>query len=88
MNISKNSTKKQETETEWEAEERRKSRCIFLTGRKGVTEYEAAVIIIDEAKAMIQDELGGLGIQWNEAVDKTSKSEQHSPVVTSPASCE
>ena len=56
-----NSKKKQATETEWEAEERRKTRCIFLTGRKGVTEYEAAIVIIDEAKTLIQEELGGQG---------------------------
>ncbi|XP_021338869.1 DNA polymerase theta-like isoform X1 [Mizuhopecten yessoensis] len=60
------SNKKQENETEWEAEQRRKSRCIWLTGRKGVTEEEAALAIIAEAKSVIQEELGGLGIQWRD----------------------
>ncbi|XP_033740640.1 LOW QUALITY PROTEIN: DNA polymerase theta-like [Pecten maximus] len=63
------SNKKQENETEWEAEQRRKSRCIWLTGRKGVTEQEAALAIIEEAKSVIQDELGGLGIQWRDNQD-------------------
>ena len=75
------SNKRQDTETEWEAAERRKTRCIFLTGRKGVTEYEAATIIIEEAKALIQEELGGLGIQWNA---RAPTPEIKSPVVTSP----
>ena len=75
------SKKKQDTETEWEAAERRKTRCIFLPGRKGMTEYEAAVIIIEEAKCLIQEELGGLGIQWNAP---TPVPEIKSPVVTSP----
>ena len=75
------SNKRQDTETEWEADERRKTRCIFLTGRKGVTESEAAQIIIEEAKALIQEELGGLGIQWSA---KAPVPEIKSPVVTSP----
>ena len=75
------SNKRQDTETEWEAAERRKTRCIFLTGRKGVTENEAAQIIIEEAKALIQEELGGLGIQWSA---KAPMPEIKSPVVTSP----
>ena len=75
------SNKRQETETEWEAAERRKTHCIFLPGRKGMTEYEAAGIIIEEAKSLIQEELGGLGIQWNA---KVPVPEMKSPVVTSP----
>ncbi|XP_056015539.1 DNA polymerase theta-like [Ostrea edulis] len=59
------SSKRQENETDWEAVRRQESRCIWLTGRKGVTELEAAEAIIDEAKSIIQQELGGLGIQWN-----------------------
>ena len=37
---------------------------MWLTGRKGATEREAAQAVIAEAKSLIQQELGGLGIQW------------------------
>lgn len=77
------SNKKQDTESEWEAEERRKTRCIFLTGRKGVTEYEAAVAIITEAKSIVQEELGGLGIQWKDGKSEPGPALK-SPVLLSP----
>ncbi|KAK3098715.1 hypothetical protein FSP39_022356 [Pinctada imbricata] len=68
--------KRQDNESEWEANQRRESRCMWLTGRKGVTELEAAVAVIEEAKGLIQDELGGLGIQWkNSAADDKTKDE-------------
>lgn len=78
------SNKKQESETEWELAERKQARCIYLTGRKGVTEYEAAVAIIDEAKGIIQEELGGLGIQWKSANSSPSPHKLKSPVLLSP----
>ncbi|XP_053395972.1 DNA polymerase theta-like [Mercenaria mercenaria] len=77
------SNKKQDTESEWEAEQRRKTRCIFLTGRKGVTEYEAALAVITEAKSIIQEELGGLGIQWKEGESEPPPALK-SPVLLSP----
>ncbi|XP_071114847.1 DNA polymerase theta-like [Haliotis cracherodii] len=60
------SSKRQDNESEWEMEQRKKARSIWLSGKKGVTEAEAAVAIIDEAKSIIQAELGGLGIQWKQ----------------------
>ena len=61
------SEKKQEGETEWERLERRKARCIWLTGRKGVTEAEAAQTIVEEAKAIVEGELGVGHIEWGKA---------------------
>ncbi len=52
-------------ETEWEAAERHQCRCIWLTGQKGLTEYEAAVMIIQEAKQLVQTDVGLMGVQWN-----------------------
>ncbi|KAL3883562.1 hypothetical protein ACJMK2_029814 [Sinanodonta woodiana] len=72
------SLKKQDNETDWDAEQRRQMRCIWLTGRKGVTEAEAAEVIIEEAKSIIQEELGGLGIKWT--------SEKHTEIFKSPTS--
>ncbi|XP_041351343.1 DNA polymerase theta-like [Gigantopelta aegis] len=71
------STKRSDGESEWELAERRKAHCIWLTGKKGVTELEAAQAIISEAKSIIEAELGGLGIQWRSS--ETQK-EQTSPV--------
>ncbi|CAG2241135.1 POLQ [Mytilus edulis] len=81
------SKKQHENETEYEAAQRQSSRCIWLTGRKGVTELEAAEAIISEAKSLIQEELGGLGIQWKndqDSVNKTQGQNERSSVLVSP----
>ncbi|XP_051870212.1 DNA polymerase theta [Pristis pectinata] len=52
-------------ETEYEAQERRKTRCIWVTGRKGLTEREAAVLIVQEARNHLQQDLASMGIEWN-----------------------
>ena len=62
------STKKQEGESDWETEQRRKAQCVWLAGRKGVTELEAASAIIGEAKTIIQQELG-LRIDWQSGAE-------------------
>ncbi|XP_059178781.1 DNA polymerase theta-like [Physella acuta] len=70
------SEKKQDGETDWELIERQRARCIWLTGRKGVTELGAAKAIIDEAKSIIEDDLGIKKISWQlkntKADDETS----------------
>ena len=58
------SKKKVEGETDWEARERLRLRCIWLEGQKGLTEAEAAVLIVEEAKRLLQEDLGQLGIDW------------------------
>lgn len=65
-------------------QERRKARCIFLTGRKGVTELEAAQAIIEEAKSIVQEELGGLGVEWKTPGTADSPPKLKSPVLLSP----
>lgn len=62
-----NSKKKAEDEAEWEVQERCKSRCIWLTGQKGLTEYDAAVLIIQEAKELLASDLFQLGVDWKPA---------------------
>ncbi|KAH9504975.1 hypothetical protein Btru_061318 [Bulinus truncatus] len=59
------SEKREDGETDWEQQERNRAKCIWLTGRKGVTEMVAASAIIQEAKNIIQDQLGLPGIYWN-----------------------
>ena len=69
-----NSKKKGEGETDWEAQERKKSRCIWMTGKKGLTEREAAILILQEAKTLLQQDVGMLGIKWQpDAKDKSPK---------------
>lgn len=62
--------KKQAGETEWEAEERGKWRSIWLTGEKGLTECEAAILVVNDAKALLQKDLAKLGIEWKPAKGK------------------
>jgi len=76
--------KRQDSESAWEADERRRAHCIYLTGRRGVTEAEAAAIIIGEAKQLISEELGGVGVQWGGASRAQVASPAKTPVLTSP----
>ncbi|GFR73382.1 DNA polymerase theta-like, partial [Elysia marginata] len=72
------SDKQQEGETEWEARERQRARCIWLTGRKGVTELEAAEAIIQEAKDIVQGDLGGAAITWESEEEGEEEGESKS----------
>ncbi|XP_074070716.1 DNA polymerase theta isoform X2 [Macrotis lagotis] len=75
------SVRKAVDEEEEAAEERRNIRTIWIAGRKGLTEREAAVLIVKEAKMILQQELAELGVQWNpdsflnSEIDSTSSSE-------------
>lgn len=52
-------------EDEESAEERRAMRSIWMAGMKGLTEREAASVIVKEAKRLLQQDLTLLGVQWN-----------------------
>ena len=56
--------KKGQGESEWDLAERRKVRCIWVTGQKGLSEWEAAKEIIKEARNLVEQDLGVAGIQW------------------------
>ncbi|XP_058411862.1 DNA polymerase theta isoform X1 [Diceros bicornis minor] len=58
------SARKAVDEDEEAVEERRNMRTIWLTG-KGLTEREAAVLIVEEAKMILQQDLVEMGVQWN-----------------------
>lgn len=66
------SNKKQEGETDWDLKQRQRA-CIWLAGRKGLSALEAAIAIIDEAKALIQNELG-VKIRWENDGESYDKS--------------
>ncbi|NXP59907.1 DPOLQ polymerase, partial [Chloropsis cyanopogon] len=52
-------------EDEESAEERRAVRSIWMAGMKGLTEREAASVIVEEARRLLQQDLALLGVQWN-----------------------
>ncbi|XP_053912171.1 DNA polymerase theta [Cuculus canorus] len=52
-------------EDEESAEERRTVRCIWMAGMKGLTEKEAASLIVEEARELLQQDLALMGVQWN-----------------------
>ena len=58
------SKKKADDEAEWEREELRRRRCIWVTGQAGLTEYEAAEMIVREARKLLADDLLEMGVDW------------------------
>ncbi|XP_053774392.1 DNA polymerase theta isoform X3 [Desmodus rotundus] len=59
------SARKAVDEEEEDVEERRNMRTIWVTGRRGLTEREAAALIVEEAKMILQQDLVEMGVQWN-----------------------
>ena len=60
------SEKEQMGEHVVEAKKRNKVRSIFVTGRDGLTPRDAAVILVREARTLVQNELGIDGMEWKE----------------------
>ncbi|XP_021252962.1 DNA polymerase theta isoform X2 [Numida meleagris] len=52
-------------EDEESAEERRTVCSIWMAGMKGLTESEAASLIVEEARGLLQQDLAVMGVQWN-----------------------
>uniref|UniRef100_G1NN83 DNA polymerase theta n=1 Tax=Meleagris gallopavo TaxID=9103 RepID=G1NN83_MELGA len=52
-------------EDEESVEERRTVRSIWMAGMKGLTESEAASLIVEEARELLQQDLAAMGVQWN-----------------------
>uniref|UniRef100_W5KBV8 DNA polymerase theta n=1 Tax=Astyanax mexicanus TaxID=7994 RepID=W5KBV8_ASTMX len=48
-----------------DAQERRSMRCIYVSGKKPLTESEAAKQIVLEARLHLQQDLALLGVEWN-----------------------
>ncbi|XP_048202684.1 DNA polymerase theta isoform X2 [Perognathus longimembris pacificus] len=59
------SARKAVDEEEEAVEERRDMRTIWVTGRKGLTAREAASLIVEEAKMILQQDLVEMGVQWD-----------------------
>ncbi|KAI3353239.1 hypothetical protein L3Q82_019782, partial [Scortum barcoo] len=61
------SSKRAVDESEVEAAERRSLRCVWVSGGRALTEKEAAVEIVSEARLLLQEDLAQLGVQWDPA---------------------
>ena len=48
----------QQGESEYEVKERKELRSFWVTGKKGLTEAEAAQLIVEEARDLLQKDLG------------------------------
>lgn len=67
-------------ESEVEAQERKSMRCIWVSGKKALTEREAAEQIVAEAQLLFQQDLALLGVEWNPASLATkTQPDSHSP---------
>ncbi|XP_028284438.1 DNA polymerase theta [Parambassis ranga] len=61
------SSKRAVDESEMEAAERRNLRCVWVTGGRALTEQEAAIEIVSEARRLLQEDLAQLGVRWDPA---------------------
>ncbi|XP_008558499.1 DNA polymerase theta isoform X1 [Microplitis demolitor] len=59
------SEKEQFGEHESEAARRNEMRTVFVTGKDGLTPSEAAIMLVNEARALVQCELGLEQVQWD-----------------------
>ncbi|XP_028750825.1 DNA polymerase theta isoform X1 [Peromyscus leucopus] len=59
------SARKAVDEEEEAAEERRSMRTVWVPGRKGLSAREAAALIVEEAKAILQQDLIEMGVHWD-----------------------
>ncbi|PSN38804.1 hypothetical protein C0J52_07902 [Blattella germanica] len=59
------STKELDGETSFETKQRNKQRNVWITGHEGLTEREAATLLISEARSYLQKELGLADAKWD-----------------------
>ncbi|KYM80156.1 Helicase POLQ-like protein [Atta colombica] len=60
------SEKECEGEYAFDVEKRNKMRTVFVTGRDGLTPQQAAILLIQEARMLIQNELGLEQVPWKQ----------------------
>lgn len=64
--------KRRDGETDFDAEQRNKSRLFFVTGKSGLTVNEAARLIIQEARQFLSTEMGVADIVWSQECQPSS----------------
>uniref|UniRef100_A0A8D0DFQ0 DNA polymerase theta n=1 Tax=Sander lucioperca TaxID=283035 RepID=A0A8D0DFQ0_SANLU len=80
------SSKRAVDESEVEAAERRSLRCVWVAGGRALTEQEAAVEIVSEARLLLREDLAQLGVQWDPTTLPPGAPAVNSPDETSSAS--
>ncbi|KAK7862252.1 hypothetical protein R5R35_008130 [Gryllus longicercus] len=65
-------SKEMEGETAYDAAYRNQLKTIWITGRQGLTEREAAELLIKEARVWLQQELGLVDVKWGNNNDETN----------------
>ncbi|CAK9816398.1 DNA polymerase theta [Anthophora quadrimaculata] len=74
------SEKEHDGEHESEVIKRNKMRTVFVTGKDGLTTHEAAIMLVHEARVLVQNELRLQDMSWkqNEQSDATNTSNESS----------
>ena len=62
----------QQGETEYDVKERQQLRSIWITGRKGLNAAEAAKLIVEEARELLQKDLGIQIGDWDQRISETN----------------
>lgn len=83
------SEKKRDGETDYEAKERNKFKTVWVCGKDGLTEREAAILLISDARKYLEREMGLKNAQWStidasvEIVNSVTDDLQDSKCITS-----
>lgn len=73
-----------EGETEYDYKQRNKLRTIWITGKQGLTEGEAANLILNDARRYLEYEMGIKNVKWGEEKDGENSEEHESEKVEKP----
>jgi hypothetical protein len=66
-------------ETSFDTKQRRKLRNVWITGRQGLTEREAAAVLICDSRSFLQKELGLADAKWGNQDSDISSHDSQSP---------
>ncbi|XP_044756210.1 DNA polymerase theta isoform X2 [Coccinella septempunctata] len=69
-----------EGESEHDFKQRNKLRTIWITGKQGLTEIEAANLILNDARKYLEHEMGVKDIKWGEKMDEQESEHKDSPI--------
>ncbi|XP_076224101.1 DNA polymerase theta isoform X2 [Nomia melanderi] len=72
------SEKEQDGEHESEALKRNKMRTVFVTGKDGLTPHEAALMLVQEARLLVKNELRLQDMSWKQNEQSVITNESHS----------
>jgi len=73
------SCKELDGETSFDTKQRNKLRNVWITGRQGLTEREAASLLISDARSFLQKELGLADAKWSNEESDVSVHDSQSP---------